>query len=602
MRPHTIKNFYKEKQIITRRIIALSTAITIMALALFSRLIYLQVSQHGQLSEKSDNNKYKIEHIIAKRGVIFDRNNIVVAENIPSYSLVIIPKKVTNIQHTLSELSSIISLSQQEQDQIQMEMTKRTNAETILVKTALKESEMTAFYLHKYTMPEIEVRTYLKRYYPQSEAMASVLGYVGKIKSLPDDLEESIVYQINPIRGYLGIEESYESILRGYPGYNKILVDAKGKQYQKVNVKQPESGANIQLTIDSHLQETAYQALGNESGAVVAIDPNNGEILALVTKPSYDPNLFVDGISQHNLEILQNKNNPLFNRATLGQFPLASSIKPFISIHAIEKNIINPQEKIFDSGHYQYANTKNIYHDWNLDGHGYVDMRKALILSCDTYFYQLSVKMGIHSIDEALYRFGFGSKTTPDILSEATGIVASPQWKIANKKEKWYVGDTIISSIGQGFMLTTPLQLASATAILANKGVGYNNHLVRSIHYIDSVVPTDIVVTHNNVISNHAWEYVTQSMVDVITDNEGTGFRFGKDATYEVAAKTGTAQVIKINNIENIPKKFKDHSIFIGFSPRKHPKIVVAVIAENTNIAPVVARKVFDSYYKKDKT
>ncbi len=601
MKRTRIKNYHIEKALLKSRIFYLVCFIGLLCAILFARLIHLQVYENNKFTLKSDKNHYKLEAIIPKRGLIYDRNHIVIADNIPAHKLEITPGKSKNLNLSLVRLEKLLNIDSDIITQFKKQAATSNPNNPISLKMSLSETEIAKFYLEKYNFPEAKITSYLKRLYPFNDLTTAVLGYVAKLNQAPTDSEENLFYQINPIMGALGIEKTYEKDLRGNIGYTKIEVDAKGNKYHWSVIKEPEQGYNLTLSLDIKLQQAASDALGDESGAVVAIEPQTGEILALVSKPSYDPNLFGKSISTRTLAKLNNgANNPMFNRATKGQFPPASTIKPFISIGALEENIIAPEDTIEDEGFYIFPNTTNVYHDWAKHGHGLVNMHRAIVLSCDTYFYQLAVKMGISNIYNTLTQFGFGRKTTPDIENEAVGIIASPEWKLTNKNTKWYVGDTIISGIGQGYMLATPLQLANATAILANKGFLATPHLVTAINNNNSENTAAINKSRIANISDSSWQTVTKAMQGVVSEKEGTGHRFGNNYNYQVAAKTGTAQVIASTNFakkQTENKRYKDHTIFIGFSPIHNTKIALAVVVEHGPIAANVARKVFDAFY-----
>ncbi|MBT4804058.1 MAG: penicillin-binding protein 2 [Legionellales bacterium] len=596
-----LKNHIHEKALLQQRLAVLSIIILIATLALLARLFFLQVGQYDNYSKKSDNNQYKLEPIAPKRGIIYDRNRKVLAENIPAHRLEITPNKSKNIDLTLTKLSKILNIDQTTINAFKTELESGSKNKVIPLKMKLSEKDIARFYVDKYRYPEAEIKSYLIRSYPNKEIGASVLGYVTHINSLPTDDDERFIYQVNPFKGVIGVESSYEQTLRGIPGYKKLEVNAKGKNIETLEVQSPTPGSNLILTIDIELQKIAQLALKNELGSVVVIDPNNGEILALATNPSYDPNYFVTGITKQMIKKLSNSDTkPMFNRAIKGQFPLASTIKPFLGLGALDKDIIDPSDSIYDKGHYIYPNTTHVYRDWKLDGHGKVNLHKAIKISCDTYFYELSIKMGIENIVDTLDKFGFGHKTNIDLDDEAQGLIATPIWKKEHKGAPWYVGDTILSGIGQGFLLTTPLQLAQATATLANHGYGYTPHLIKStITASGENNPAIAQPLAPFIVSDDNWNIVTTAMEAVVKQG-GTGFRFGYDHPYSIAAKTGTAQLyrneMKVAN-ETMPKRIRDHSLFIGFSPTKNAKLAVAVIAENSEIAPKVARAVFDQYY-----
>ena len=591
-----IKNHYKEKELIQRRILFLIGIIIIATVSLIIRLIFLQIDQYDQYAKKSANNQFRLEPIAAKRGLILDRNGMILAENIPAHRIEITPSKSKDIDKTIALLTQIINLDKNAVDNFYDTLKTTPKNKSIPLKMKLSETDIAAFYMDKYKFPEAEIESYLIRNYPAGEFAAATVGYIARIDSTDIDDDEKFFYQVTPFRGITGIERYYETDLRGIPGYRKLEVDAKGKPIKEIEINPPQPGANLKLTIDINLQKAAKKALGDELGSVVAIDPTNGEILALVNNPSYDPNLFVRGISQKDIIKLNDTNTkPMFNRAIQGQFPLASTIKPFLAIGALELEAIDPASKIDDLGSYIYPNTTHVYRDWKLDGHGYVNMRKAIKISCDTYFYELAVNLGIDNIADILDKFGFGHKTNIDIAGEVSGIVANPIWKQNNKHSAWFVGDTILSGIGQGFMLTTPLQLAQATATLANHGNSYKPHLLQN----NNKQPVKIETLPPINLSDKNWEMVVDAMQAVVSEQGGTGFRFGYDHPYSMAAKTGTAQLYRNemqNTNENIPKRIRNHSLFIGFSPVKNAKIAIAVIAENSAIAPQVARRVMDKY------
>ncbi|OYV54159.1 MAG: penicillin-binding protein 2, partial [Legionella sp. 21-45-4] len=377
-------------------------------------------------------------------------------------------------------------------------------------------------------------------------------------------------------------------MLHGHVGYQQIETDVSGRTLRILSKQPPVSGKKITLSIDSRLQSIATEALDNKPGALVAINPNNGEILALVSSPSYDPNLFVNGINQTDYQALSSaESRPLFNRAVRGLYPPASPIKPFISLAGLEKGIITPDTKIYDPGWYRLPGVTHVYRDWKRGGHGIVNLKRAITVSCDTYFYQLGNKLGIQAIEDMLVQFGFGQLTHVDLYEEASGLVPNPNWKRRTKGLSWYPGDTLITSIGQGFMLSSPLQLASATASLSQHGRRFRPHLLKSEEDDrgDSIAYKPLEEYPIQLRNNDYWEWVIAGMQNVITNNEGTGYRFGRNAPYSVAGKTGTAQVFSLSQDEKkramrVPDALRDHSWFIAFAPVENPEIAIAVIVE----------------------
>jgi penicillin-binding protein 2 len=611
---HRLKNYTKEKTQFKRRAIKAAVLIAILIIILIIRLFNLQIFQHKLYTNLSENNQLELLPIEPNRGLIYDRNGILLAENLPLFSLNIIPEQTQNIDDTVNSLQTIINITPYDIQQFRKALKQKRRFEHVPLKLKLTEEEAATFYLNQYRFPGVAVETQMIRYYPLRKTVASVLGYVGRINQQDLKNIDSNNYRASNFIGKIGIEKYYEKTLHGKIGYKVAEVTASGNIIRILKSIKPIPGDSLYLTIDSKLQQIAHDALGEERGAVVAIDPNNGEILALVSHPSYDSNLFASGIDNATFQTLQSsKDKPMYNRATLGAYPLASTIKPFIALQGLDTQTITPSFKISDPGWFKLENTSHTYRDWAYQGHGIVNVTKAIIVSCDTFFYTLAVELGIEKINNILNRFGFGNKTKVDIGEENSGIVASPKWKQKNKGEYWYMGDTIISSIGQGFMLATPLQLANGTAAIAMRGKRFQPHLLLANKKHDGVLTKQEPVLFPPVILKDAnnWDIVIDAMQKVITLPQGTGRRrFGSDSKYTVAGKTGGAQLYhhKIVNEnptpeseKNTPKHLRNHSLFIAFAPVENPKIAVAVIAENSIIAPQVARKVLDYYLETQK-
>lgn len=602
---NTIKNAPREALLFRRRATIVAIGIAILSLILLSRLFFLQVIQHNAYSTLSDRNQLTLIPIEPNRGLIFDRNGILLAKNIPTFSLDIIKDKVNDIPGTIKKLQTVINISPDDIKQFYRTLSQHKPSEPIPLKIKLTESDLAKFYVNQYQFPGVHINARMIREYPLNSTTVSAVGYVGRITSA--DLNNlGPNYSASNFIGKLGAEKAFEDLLHGTVGYQQVEVNATGNIVRKLKETNPISGNNIYLTIDSKLEKATIDALGNVSGAVVAIQPQTGEVLALVSNPAYDPNLFVTGISQTNYDKLRNApSNPLYNRAIRGEYPLASTIKPFISLVALEHNIVNRNFKIFDPGWFRLPNTKHVYRDWREGGHGTVNMTKAIIVSCDTYFYQLAVKMGIDVMGDGLREFGFGQATGIELSEEKNGLVATPAWKRRVRGRPWYTGDTIISGIGQGSMLTTPLQLAVATTIIANRGQHYKPTLMLKYQTPQGKMIHNAPVTKQPyVIANPKdWDTVINAMQKVITSTNpfGTGYPFGRKSPYTVAGKTGTAQLYRRKgNIYdeqlNTPQKLRNHTLFIVFAPINNPQIAVAVIAENSNMASRIARKVIDYY------
>lgn len=580
----------------------------ICSLVLILRLAYLQFLEYQRFTTLSLKNQMSIIPLPPPRGIIYDATGVILADNIPVYALEITPERVHDLPQTLTQLQGLLpSITEDDLDNFKRMRIQNRSFVPIPIKLQLTTEEVATFASHQYQFPGVNITARLLRYYPFKELTAHVLGYVGRI-----NLEE--LKQVDPTQyrgtnfiGKSGLEKYYEEALHGDVGYQQVETDVRGRTLRVIDKTPPVSGQGLHLTLDIRIQQVAYEAMQGKRGAVVAMRAEQGDILAMVSAPSFDPNLFVKGINQRDYQqLLQSEDRPLYNRAVRGLYPPASPVKPFISIAGLERGIVTPETRIYDPGWYRLPNVDHAYRDWKRGGHGFVNLKRAITVSCDTYFYQLGRRLGIHAIQDILVKFGFGHLTQIDLKEEASGLVPSPQWKQQTKHLPWYPGDTLITSIGQGFMLTTPLQLANATASLSQHGRRYRPHLMSHLkddHHQST--PFTTIEEYPVQIKNTAiWDFVISSMQDVVMGQEGTaGGRFGRDAPYTVAGKTGTAQVFTMSQDEKkrnqqVSEKLRDHSLFIAFAPIDHPEIVVAVVVEHENNAPQIARKVFDAYFK----
>ena len=577
------------------------------SLMLVLRLAYLQFSQYKRYATLSLKNQMSIIPIAPPRGIILDKNGVVLAENMPVYVLEIIPERVKNLQDTLHKLKDLLP-SITDDDIENFERARHQNHAYVPIpfKLKLTQDEVAIFASNQYQFSGVSIKARLMRYYPLAEKTAHLLGYVGRINVQELQNVNSTNYRSTNFIGKSGIEKYYEDRLHGEVGYQQVETDVSGRTVRVLTKQAPISGSKLYLTIDSRLQQVAYDALQDKRGAVVLMDVNNGNILAMTSSPSFNPNLFVNGISTSDYKLLSSaQDRPLYNRAVRGLYPPASTVKPFIAIAGLDKEIININTRIYDPGWYRLPNVTHVYRDWKRTGHGVTNVKRAITVSCDTFFYQLGNKMGISAIEDMLVQFGFGQLTHVDLNEEAPGLVPSPHWKRQSKNLPWYPGDTLITSIGQGFMLASPLQLANATASLSQHGQRFRPHLLsKSIddhgktHTLRAVEEYPIRLKNSD-----NWTIVTDAMHEVITNNEGTGYRFGRNAPYSVAAKTGTAQVFSMSQDDkkhylNLPEGLRDHSLFIAFAPVEQPEIAIAVLVENDTIASAVARKVMDAYFE----
>lgn len=601
-----IKNHLEEIQLISRRCITAGIIMLILIVLLITRLAYLQLFHHALYTTLSQKNWLDLIPLEPTRGLIYDRNGLLLAENIPVYSLNVIPYKINNFPNMLAEIAKIVPLSDDDIAQFQKQLKQHRRFDEITLKLKLTEEEVALFSENLYRFPGAFIKAGLLRHYPYDQHFSHILGYVGRINTSELNDIDVTNYSASNYIGKLGIEKFYEDELHGTVGYEQAETDASGASVRIIKQIKPVPGKNLYLTIDSKLQMAAVDALAGHKGAIVAIQPSTGQILALVSEPNYDPNLFVSGISSKDFQALQQSpDKPLYNRALRGLYPFASTIKPFIALEGLDSGVTSLDFTIYDPGWYKLPTSEHIFHDWQRRGHGTVNLSRAIISSCDTYFFELARKLGIQRINQILEKFGFGNYTGVDIGEELPGLVASPAWKRKLKGAPWYEGDTINSGIGQGYMQVTPLQLATGVATIANRGQRFTPHLLLADQIPGQVMetqdpqPLEPVKLRNDSI----WDTIIQAMQGVIISPYGTGYHFGKIGPYTVAAKTGTAQVYTIrsrdenNNIQDkVPEHLRDHSLFIAFAPVEQPKIAIAVIVENSSLAASVARKILDFY------
>ncbi|KTD20650.1 penicillin-binding protein 2 [Legionella londiniensis] len=613
-----LNNSFKNKQLQTRlqsfRLSLLVALLIMLSMILILRLGYLQFSQYKRFATLSLKNQMSIIPIAPPRGIILDRNGVILADNIPVYALEIVPEHVKNMKKTLQRLKELLpSITNDDIDSFNHALKQNRSYLPIPFKLRLTQEEVAIFASNQHLFPGVSIKARLMRHYPLGEATAHFLGYVGRINAQELKTVSGINYRATNFIGKTGIEKFYEPILHGQVGYQQVETDVSGRILRTISKQAPISGAKLHLTIDSRLQQAAFQAMQNKRGAVVVMSAEQGEVLAMVSTPSYDPNHFVTGISSNEYQQLTNaQDRPLYNRAVRGLYPPASTVKPFITLAGLNKGVITPFTKIYDPGWFRLPGVSHKYRDWKRIGHGAINLKKAITVSCDTYFYHLGNQLGISAIEDMLVQFGFGQLTHIDLHEEASGIVPSPAWKKRSKGVSWYPGDTLITAIGQGFMLASPLQLANAAAGLSLHGRRFRPHLLDRITFdggkTDKYAPLEEYPVR--LKDENYWDIVIDAMQNVVSSNEGTGHRFGRNTNYTVAAKTGTAQVFSGSQYEKkkyheIPEALRDHSLFIAFAPVEKPEIAIAVLVENDFIAPNIARKVMDAYFnltKKTKT
>jgi len=591
-------------------------AVVVGAFALLGlRFIYLQLVQHDYYRTKAEDNRISVVPLVPNRGLILDRNGVVLARNESQYTLEINPQKAGNAEAVINELAKVIEVQPRDRSRFRKLRSEIKGAESLPIRTRLTDDEVARFAANAYRFPGVEIKARLFRSYPFREVASHALGYIGRISDKDVERLDAEGVQSNykgsDFIGKAGIEASYERELHGVTGSAQVEIDASGRGIRTLESTPPVSGNNLALTLDIRLQEVAERAFGNFRGALVAIEPTTGGVLALVSRPGYDPNLFVDGIDAAAWEALNNDpDKPLNNRALTGAYPPGSTFKPFMAMMALELGRRTPEFTISDPGFFTLPGVAHRWRDWKVGGHGAVNLHRSIVISCDTYYYGVANDTDIDALHGFLTQFGFGQPTGIDIDGERGGLLPSREWKRKRFKspqeQKWYPGDSVSVGIGQGYNLATPVQLAFATAILANNGVVYKPHVVR--HVTDArngetraVEPQPV----RTVKLNPKWvELVKTAMVDV-TKPGGTAARSAAGAAYAYGGKTGTAQVIAMKQNEKydekkVAERHRDHALFVAFAPAAAPTIALGILVENgghgSATAAPIARIVLDYY------
>jgi penicillin-binding protein 2 len=606
-----LKNYQNEQHNFKLRLSILGLLVLIAFSLLAIRFYYLQISRYDYYQTLAENNRISIVPITPNRGLISDRNGVILAHNFFVYTLELTPSKIENLDVTIADIAQLVEVSSSDLKRFKKQKTESHTFESIPLRTHLNEIEAAKFAVNRYRFPGVELKSRLFRHYPLGKQGAHMVGYIGRIndKDLIKLAEADALsnYKGTDHIGKSGVEQFYESALHGTTGFQQVEIDADGKAVRILSSKAPTSGSNLILSADSKLQEIAETAFGEHRGALVAIKPSTGEVLAFVSMPTFDSNLFVDGIDVENWRLLNDSlDKPLINRPLRGVYPPGSTFKPFSALAGLENGKRKPPFSINDAGYFMLPRSSHRYRDWKPGGHGNVDMRRAITISCDTFFYGLAMELGIEKLAGFVRHFGFGQKSGIDITGEVGGLMPTPEWKKRRFKQPWYMGETVIVGIGQGYTLTTPMQLAQATAILANKGVAMRPRLVAAIVDPKTNVSraTQAIISDKIPLDEANLEIVKLGMIDVTLPG-GTAASVGANAGYSIAAKTGTAQVVGIKQNEKynanlIDERHRDHALFIAYAPAEDPKIALAVIVENGghggSAAGPIARKVMDYY------
>ncbi|MGB0781568.1 MAG: penicillin-binding protein 2 [Marinomonas sp.] len=609
-RHQNFRNYRQEQRLTQHRLIAAAVFVLVLVIILMARLFYLQVIEHDLYQTKADDNRVMLVTEPPPRGLIYDRNGVILADNRPIHSLTVTPERIDSLPQLKTALSDIIEISDDEWEDFEDRLKEyRRPYQSLTLKPQLTDEEWARVSVDLYRLDGVQVEAQLTRYYPYGEAFAHAIGYVGRITSKDLETVDRQAYQGALFIGKTGIEGYYEKTLFGEAGLSKVEVNARGRIMSELDRQNPTPGKDLHLYLDARLQQYAYDLLGDYTGSVVAIDPTTGGILALVSKPGYDPNLFVRGISVANYSALhQSKKLPLFNRALRGGYPPASTIKPFMALAGLEYGFASWTERYFAKGYYQINPDGRRYRDWKRTGHGWIDLERSIIESVDTYYYQLANKMGITPIHNFLTRFGFGQSNLLDLNGESNGLLPSNEWKKAKYKEPWYPGDSVNVGIGQGFMVATPVQIASATSALASKGHYFYPRMARTIGEQAATFENGLGDEHDIVLKDQRnWGRMIDAMRKVVTDSHGTARRL-QGTEYDIAGKTGTGQVFSLQedqeyDADALEKRLHDHALFIGFAPAKNPKISVFAIFENGGSSSKPAdltKALFDAYLYND--
>ena len=615
--PDRLKDHLRESLTFKVRAVIAFVIVVLMIGLLLGRMYYLQVVEHDRYAAMSEDNRVQLQPVPPTRGLIYDRNGVLLADNRPSYSITILKEEVGNLDDTLAELQKLVPITDREINRFRKRYSQRRRPfQSVPLRFRLTEQEIATVSVNYHRLPGVRVEAELIRYYPYGESLVHAMGYVGRINEKELKKVDETDYSATHYIGKLGIEKFYEDQLHGDVGFQKVETNARGRVMRVLERSDPKPGQDLVLHLDLRLQQITEKLLAGYRASVVAIDPKTGGILTLVSTPGYDPNLFVTGISNKDYSALRDSSNlPLFNRALRGRYPPGSTIKPMVALAAIDSGIVQPNYTIYDHGWYSLTQGGRRYRDWKKTGHGKVDLNAAIMHSCDTWFYDVAHKMGVDPMSSYLEMFGFGRVTSLDLPEALSGILPSREWKKRARKTSWYPGDSLNMSIGQGFFLATPLQLATATAVVANRGQWVQPRMLQGVKSINEAGQPIIETPEHSSMKlpmkdvalnkDQHWDNIIQGMHDVMHGERGTARSSGAGAPYKIAGKTGTAQVVGIKqdeeyDAEKLAEIHRDHALFVAFAPIEDPKIALAVIVENggggSSTAAPIARKILDAY------
>lgn len=606
-----LKDHEKDSRLIRKRAIVGAAVVLLMTSILVARMYYLQVVQFEHHTTLAENNRIHVQPIPPSRGLIYDRNGVIIADNRPSFSLTLTRERAGDWPRVLDEVVSVLELGPEERALFEKRVRQgRRPFEPVPVLFELSEEQIARIAINQFRLPGVEVVAQLVRHYPLGDHFAHSVGYVGRINDKELKSLDPVAYSGTHHIGKTGIERFYENELHGEVGYEEVETNARGRVLRVLKRTDPIPGKDIVLSLDARLQEAAENALAGRRGAVVAIQPQTGEVLAMVSQPSFDPNPFVTGIGfKAYADLRDSIDRPLFNRVLRGLYPPGSTIKPMVAVAGLDAGVVTPQTRVFDPGFYQLPNHSHKYRNWNRTGDGWVDMDLAIARSNDTYFYSMAHKMGVDRMHDYMSRFGLGQRVALDMFEETGGLMPSREWKRARLRQPWYPGETLILGIGQGYMQTTPLQLAQATVLMATRGKWIRPHLAKSIGddpVLNTNPPPDIVLRDPAF-----WDHGIKGMESVMHGARGTARKVGDASLYRIAGKSGTAQVVAIKQGEKydrdkVAERHRDHALFVAFAPAENPQIAVSVMVENgesgSGVAAPVVKQVLDAWLLDEKT
>lgn len=603
------KDTVAERRLFQRRAVVMLVMVVGLLGILVARMYQLQVVEHDIYTTLSDKNRVQVQSVAPPRGLIYDRNGVLLAENRPVFSVTVVPERAGEMDEVLAKLEGLLEVSDEDMERFQRRLKERRRPfQALPLRYDLNEQEIARLAVHRHELPGIEVAAELVRYYPYSELTAHALGYVGRINREELQRIDPINYAGTNYIGKSGVERFYESLLHGQVGYQHVETNARGRTLRVLERQNPVPGEDIDLHLDLRMQRLAHELLDGRRGTIVAVEPSTGGLLALASVPGFDSNQFVTGIGvEAYRELRDSPDKPLFNRALRGQYPPGSTLKPMLAVAGLDSGATTRDKTIWDPGYFQLQNSGRRWRDWKRGGHGWVDLNEAVAQSCDIYFYEMATDMGVDTIHRYLSQFGFGEDATLDVSGALSGLLPSRDWKRAVHNEPWYPGDSVNLGIGQGYMLSTPLQLATATSVLANRGSWAEPRLLKEVNGDRSVEDVLPEATHQSIALENpdTWEFVVEAMADVMHGPRGTARLAGSGASYRMAGKTGTAQVFSLAedeeyDEEEIRERLRDHALFVGFAPVDNPRIAVAVIVENggsgSGTAAPVARALFDAW------